>query len=337
MTTKTARWSRRMKVVSAVCGCLLVAAGAYAATNWVVGLNSGSSGEGQSATISNLSITAVAAPAAGNLLFPGGSGDVVVTIANPNSFPVTITAVNLPANTVQAGGFTSNTLGTAQIGCSTTTSAVTWNFATGTSGTSHTLTTPLTVGASAAANNPLVVTLTSDALDGDDIAGGVRQLVLLHAVPDRHHGDRWRRHVDHEPGHRRLDQLVLLVAPERTERQRRGEPTHATWRSSRRCPAHHSSRPARLVRHGLGRGQLGRPRRHGELGRGTRWRVADNTDGDIGLRRPGQQQDRHGELGGDHACDDLRRVPVEHLGDGDLHAADERVDHVVDQHGAGHR
>ncbi len=164
MTTKTARWSRRMKVVSAVCGCLLVAAGAYAATNWVVGLNSGSSGEGQSATISNLSITAVATPAAGNLLFPGGSGDVVVTITNPNSFPVTITAVNLPANTVQAGGFTSNTLGTAQIGCSTTTSAVTWNFATGTSGTSHTLTTPLTVGASAAANNPLVVTLTSDAL-----------------------------------------------------------------------------------------------------------------------------------------------------------------------------
>jgi len=164
MTAKTARWSRRMKVVSAVCGCLLVAGGAYAATNWVVGLNAGSSGEGQSATISNLSISAVASPAAGNLLFPGGSGDVVVTIANTNSFPVTITALNLPANTVQAGGFTSNTLGTAQTGCSTTTSAVTWNFATGTSGTSHTLTTQLTVGASGAANNPLVVTLTNDAL-----------------------------------------------------------------------------------------------------------------------------------------------------------------------------
>jgi hypothetical protein len=153
-----------MKVVSAVCGCLLVAAGAYAATNWVVGLNSGSSGEGQSATIANLSITAVSTPSPGNLLFPGGSGDVVVTIANTNSFPVTITAVNLPANTVQAGGFTSNTLLTAQTGCSTTTSAVTWNFATSTSGTSHTLTTPLTVGASGAANNPLVVTLTNDAL-----------------------------------------------------------------------------------------------------------------------------------------------------------------------------
>ena len=70
-TGKMGSWSVRMKVVSAVCGCLLVAAGAYAATNWVVGLNAGSSGEGQSATISNLTITAVASPAAGSLLYPG--------------------------------------------------------------------------------------------------------------------------------------------------------------------------------------------------------------------------------------------------------------------------
>ena len=59
MSRKAGRWSVRMKLVSAVCGCVLVAAGAYAATNWVVGLNAGSSGEGQSGTISNLSITAV--------------------------------------------------------------------------------------------------------------------------------------------------------------------------------------------------------------------------------------------------------------------------------------
>ena len=60
-----------MKIVSAVCGSLLVAAGAYAATNWVVGLNAGSSGEGQSATIANLTITAVASPAAGQCAVPG--------------------------------------------------------------------------------------------------------------------------------------------------------------------------------------------------------------------------------------------------------------------------
>jgi hypothetical protein len=166
MTKKASRWSRRSKVVSAVCGCLLVAGGAYAATNWVVGLNASSSGEGQSATIANLSITAVATPAPGNVLFPGSTGDVVVTIANTNSYPVNITAVNLPASTVQAGGFSNSALTTAQAGCTTATSGVTWNFATTTSGTSHSLVPAggITVGASGASNNPLVVTLTNDAI-----------------------------------------------------------------------------------------------------------------------------------------------------------------------------
>jgi hypothetical protein len=165
ITGKMGSWSVRMKIVSAVCGCMLVAAGAYAATNWVVGLNAGSSGEGQSATISNLTITAVASPAAGNLLYPGGSGDVVVTIANPNPFPVTISAVNLPTTTTYASGYTTSALTTTQTGCiATTPSGVTWNFATAVSGSSHTLQSAVTVGASGAPNNPLAVTLTNDAL-----------------------------------------------------------------------------------------------------------------------------------------------------------------------------
>lgn len=154
----------RLKVVSIVCGVVLAGATAYAATNWVVGLNSGSSGEGQSASIANVSITAVASPSATNLLYPGGSGDVVVTIANTNSYPVTITAVQLPTNATYATGYTTSALTTTQTGClSTTPSGVIWNFSTATSGSSHTLTTPLTVGASGQANNPLVVTLTNDA------------------------------------------------------------------------------------------------------------------------------------------------------------------------------
>jgi len=137
---------------------------AYAATNWVVGLNSGSSGEGQSATISNISISAVASPAASNLLYPGGTGDVVVTIASTNPYPVTITAVQLPTNTTYANGYTTSALTTTQAGClAATPSYVIWNYSTATSGSTHTLTTPLTVGASGQANNPLVVTLTNDA------------------------------------------------------------------------------------------------------------------------------------------------------------------------------
>ncbi len=160
----TARLTTRMKVVSAVCGILLAGVGAYAASNWVVNLGAGSSGEGQSATIQNLSISAVASPAASNLLYPGGTGDVVVTIANPNPYPVTITAMQLPTNTTYATGYTTSALTTTQTGClAATPSYVLWNFATGTSGSSHTLTTALTVGASGQANNPLVVTLTNDA------------------------------------------------------------------------------------------------------------------------------------------------------------------------------
>jgi hypothetical protein len=164
VTRRSARFSKRTKIVSAICGAVLAASGAYAATNWVVGLNTGSSGEGQSANISNLTISAVAVPSPTNLLYPGGTGDVVVTISNPNPYPVTITAVQLPTNTTYATGYTSSALTTTQTGClASTPSYVIWNYSTATSGSSHTLTTPLTVGASGQANNPLAVTLTNDA------------------------------------------------------------------------------------------------------------------------------------------------------------------------------
>ncbi len=148
-----------VRFLGAVLGALVAATVAYAATNWVVSLTAGSSGEGQSATVSNLTITAVATPSASNLLYPGGTGDAVVTIHNPNPYPVTITAVQLPTNTTYASGFSDSALTSAQTGCSNTTSDVTWSFATGSSGSSHTLTTPLVVGAS----SDLVVTLTNDA------------------------------------------------------------------------------------------------------------------------------------------------------------------------------
>ncbi len=161
---RTKFWSRRSIIVSAAIGCLMAGGGAYAASSWVVGLGAGSSGEGQSASIQNLTITAVATPSASNLLYPGGMGDVVVTITNPNPFPVTITAVQLPTNTTYATGYTTSSLTTTQTGClASTPSDVTWYDSTATSGSSHTLTTALTVAASGQSNNPLTVTLTDDA------------------------------------------------------------------------------------------------------------------------------------------------------------------------------
>jgi hypothetical protein len=158
------KFSWLTKGISITLGMVVAGAGAYAATNWVVGLASNSSGEAQSATLGKLTITAVSSPAAGDLLDPGDSGDVVISITNANPYPVTISAVQLPTNTTFASGFTSSALTTTQSGClSTTPSGVTWNFSTSTSGSSHTLTTPLTVAASGKANNPLVVTLGDDA------------------------------------------------------------------------------------------------------------------------------------------------------------------------------
>jgi hypothetical protein len=153
-----------MKVASSVIGVVLAGGAAFGATNWIVGLGAGSSGAGQSANISNLSISAVASPAPTNLLYPGGTGDVVVTISNPNPYPVTITALQLPTSTTYATGYTSSALTTTQTGClASTPSDVIWNYSTATSGSSHTLTSAVTVGASGQANNPLVVTFTNDA------------------------------------------------------------------------------------------------------------------------------------------------------------------------------
>lgn len=153
------RRRRTVRTVAAAIGVVVAGGGAYAATNWVVGLNSGSSGEGQSAAITNLTITAVASPVASNLLYPGGNGDVVATITNPNPYPVTVTQVDLPTDTTYAGGFTTNGLGTGQTGCTSSTSDVIWNFSTATSGSPHTLTSSLTV----AASGTLTVTFTNDA------------------------------------------------------------------------------------------------------------------------------------------------------------------------------
>lgn len=163
-TGRAGRWSIKTKIVSAAVGAVMAGGGAYAATNWVVGVNSGSSGEGQSAGISNLTITAVASPSASNLMYPGGTGDVVLTISNPNPYPVTISAVQLPTSTTYANGYTSSALSTQQTGCiASTPSDVVWNFSTATSGSSHTLTSAIVVAASGQANNPLTVTLTNDA------------------------------------------------------------------------------------------------------------------------------------------------------------------------------
>jgi hypothetical protein len=130
---------------------VLVGGAAYGVTNWVVGLTSGSSGEGQAATVTNLSIAAVSSPGAANLLYPGANGDAVLTVTNPG--------IDLPTNTTYATGYAAASLIGAIAGCSAASSDVIWNYSTGTSGSAHTLATALTVGA----GTSLTVTMTNDA------------------------------------------------------------------------------------------------------------------------------------------------------------------------------
>lgn len=153
------RWPLRTKVLSATFGTVMAGATAFAATNWFVGLNGSSTAEGQSAAITNLTISAVASPTATDLLYPGAAGDVVLKISNPNAFPVTLTAVQLPANTAFAAGYGDSGLTTANTGCTASNSGVSWSFASASSGSSHPLTTPVTVGA----NGNLTVTLSDAA------------------------------------------------------------------------------------------------------------------------------------------------------------------------------
>ena len=62
--------------------------------------------------MSNLTIAAVATQAASNVLYPGGNGDVDPHDLQPEPYPVTITAVNLPTNTSYANGYTTSALTT---------------------------------------------------------------------------------------------------------------------------------------------------------------------------------------------------------------------------------
>ena len=158
-------WSARTTVIGAIVGACLAGGASYAATTWTLARSGTASGGPTSAPVTNLTVSAVAAPTPfpADLLYPGASGDIAATITNPNAFPVTVTAVRLPSNSTYATGYTYPSLSTVRVGCSATTpSGVTWAHATSTNGSTHTLTTPINV----AANSHSTITLIDDAAMG---------------------------------------------------------------------------------------------------------------------------------------------------------------------------
>ena len=151
---------RALVGLAVACG-FLFAAGTASASQWTIGISGTSGGEAVSGTLNNLTIAAVATPSPTDVLYPGSNGDVVLTITNPNNYPVTVTALQFPSNVTGAAGYTNSNLSTPNAACTSALSGVTWVYSTVTAGASHTLTTALVVGANGNSNNPLTVTLTN--------------------------------------------------------------------------------------------------------------------------------------------------------------------------------
>jgi hypothetical protein len=83
------RYGVRMSLATVATGLVLVAGVAFAA--WTAS----GSGNGYAKAQTVQSLTTVDASASTTAqLYPGGTGDVKVTVSNPNSFPVTITGVS---------------------------------------------------------------------------------------------------------------------------------------------------------------------------------------------------------------------------------------------------
>ncbi|MFC5381764.1 hypothetical protein [Aquipuribacter nitratireducens] len=88
-TDRAEQAHRRRTSLVAWCLALALPAAAAAAL-WSVG-GSGP-GQGRATTAQDLVVTA---GTASSQLYPGGAGDVVFDVANPNPFPVTVTGANL--------------------------------------------------------------------------------------------------------------------------------------------------------------------------------------------------------------------------------------------------
>lgn len=139
---------------------VVVAAIALVGLAWAAGILPGP-GLGATGRGVNRAIVAITGARTAGMrgIYPGGTGDVSVSIANRSSVTIIVTAIDLPANTTYAAGDTMGAQAAARPGCSAATSGVTWNGSTAARGSVHRLVTPLVIGAHRAA----VVTLAEAA------------------------------------------------------------------------------------------------------------------------------------------------------------------------------
>jgi len=93
-------------------------------------------------------------------IYPGGTGDVVVSIANRNDVAVRVTAVDLPSATTYATGYTTSAQTPPRAGCAAANSGVVWTGSASGRGSLRPLATPLVI----AAHQTATVTMKDGAL-----------------------------------------------------------------------------------------------------------------------------------------------------------------------------
>lgn|GEM_PF-6121561 len=125
-----------------------------------------------------VSVVAARAPAR---LFPHGAGDVVVTITNPDPFPVTISKVQLPPATRLATGYATAAMRTPVPACgpSRAGSDVSWRSSEATRRSTRALARPLVVAGKGAEGDPLTVTLVGAAVMGTTASPACEGVYLM--------------------------------------------------------------------------------------------------------------------------------------------------------------
>lgn len=123
---------------------LVVGTMVIAGVAWAAGPGTGATGHAGPRVLVSITAAGVSGVRA---VYPGGTGDVVVAIANPNTVSVRVTALDLPSDTTYATGFTNSAHTTRRAGCSAATSGVVWNGSARARTIAARLAVPLVIGA----------------------------------------------------------------------------------------------------------------------------------------------------------------------------------------------
>jgi hypothetical protein len=139
--------------VAVLTACTIAWAGVLVPSIGAAGAGSGRVGPGATVAITAAHIPGI------HGIYPGGTGDVVVAIANRNDVAVRVTVVDLPPSTTYAAGYTTSTHTVPRTGCSSATSGVAWTRSVSGRSSLVPLATPLVIGAHQSAT----VTMTNGA------------------------------------------------------------------------------------------------------------------------------------------------------------------------------